>query len=188
MLCALQENPECGPWASEETGLLHYQPPPSAPLCPGHQTHLGPNGSLRESSGQDSAVHRGQLQVICFILRSPALHSSDSQHSTLGFVVAEWWSVPCVTYLVFHSPPAFALWFLCSVLCLANNRCVLQQAVHTQCVSRCALPLHWSKPQTSSAAVHRHMTMWITLKNWVVLFDDVVLLFLLITGQMPERS
>lgn len=51
ILCALQEKPKCGPWTSEETGLIHHQPPPSAPLCPGHQTHLGPHSSLRESSG-----------------------------------------------------------------------------------------------------------------------------------------
>lgn len=93
-----QEDPEREPRTSEETGLLHYQPPPSAPLRPGHQTHLGPDGSFRESPGQDSAVHRGQLQVICFIPRRSAV----TQRSTPGFVAAEWWTV--LLNYIFHVP------------------------------------------------------------------------------------
>lgn len=63
-----------------------------------------------------------------------ALHSSDSPHSTTGFVISEWWTVPWITYLAFHSALVLAL-LLCFVLCLANNHCVLRQAVLTWCLS-----------------------------------------------------
>lgn len=70
-LCPLQEKPEREPRAAEEAGVLHHQPASSASLRPGHQTHLGTDGSVREGPGQDRAVHCGQLQVIGVILRSP---------------------------------------------------------------------------------------------------------------------
>lgn len=86
-LCALQEKPEREPRAPEEAGLVHNHPASSASLRPGHQTHLGADGSVREGPGQDRAVHRGQLQVIGVILCSPF---QVTQRSALGvLVVAE---------------------------------------------------------------------------------------------------
>lgn len=151
VFCALQESPEREPWTSEETGLLHHQPPPSAPLRPGHQTHLGPDGSFRKSSGQDCAVHCGQLQVISFILSSPAV----TQHSTSGIVVAEWWTVLGITYsvsiiLLWSLRPAWPAASVCS-----NKLFTLTASARAKwCIDT---PL---SETSNMKCPHRYVTLW----------------------------